>query len=335
MPAYISFERYRRNQAQLQSNRAAWGGAPRAGTALLSGILVCGRCGLRMLAQYNNNGHTARYVCQAMKSSYGAPFCQSLKARPLDDLIASLVLEAVTPAAIEASVALAENLEAERAALDRHWLQRLERAGYEVERARRQYAAVEPENRLVARTLERAWEAALTEQARLEADYERLKRDKSPRAERGRNRGDPRADAGFAGALASPDHDSSRAPDHRALVARTGSWSRSWGARKRCASNAIGMAEAAQRANLVASDGEASARVIMNYYANGWPIDIDQAWRLSRFCCWGGVSAFDPWRGSDRFQGRDRLGIRQDQFGALGAGASAAARQSALLDPGV
>jgi len=176
LPAYISFERYRRNQAQLQSNRAAWGGAPRAGTALLSGGLVCGRCGLRMLAQYNNNGHTARYVCQAMKSSYGAAFCQSLKARPLDDLIASLVLEAVTPAAIEASVALAENLEAERAALDRHWLQRLERVGYEVERARRQYAAVEPENRLVARTLERAWEAALTEQARLEADYERLKR---------------------------------------------------------------------------------------------------------------------------------------------------------------
>ena len=89
LPAYISFERYRRNQAQLQSNRAAWGGAPRAGTALLSGVLVCGRCGLRMLAQYNNNGHTARYVCQAMKSSYGDPFCQSLKARPLDDLIAT------------------------------------------------------------------------------------------------------------------------------------------------------------------------------------------------------------------------------------------------------
>src|ERR1700722_6730987 len=109
-----------------------------------------------MLAQYNNNGHRARYVCQAMKSSYGAPFCQSLKARPLDDLIASLVLEAVTPAAIEASVALAENLEAERAALHRHWLRRLERAGYEVARARRQYAAGEPENRVGGRALEPA-----------------------------------------------------------------------------------------------------------------------------------------------------------------------------------
>ena len=176
LPAYINFERYQLNQAQLQSNRAAWGGAPRAGTALLSGLLVCGRCGLRMLAQYNNNGHAARYVCKAMKDSYGDPFCQSLKARPLDDLVGRLILEAITPAAIEASVALAKNLETERAALDRHWRQRRERAGYEVERARRQYAAVEPENRLVARTLERAWEAALSDEARLAAEYERFKR---------------------------------------------------------------------------------------------------------------------------------------------------------------
>jgi hypothetical protein len=81
----------------------------------------------------------------------------------------------------------------------------------------------------------------------------------------------------------------------------------------------------------------------MLVYKQLWRVDIDQAWRLSRLCCWGGVSAFDRWRGlppmrrgrSDCFQGRDRLGIRLDQFGALGAGASAAARQSALLDPGV
>jgi len=79
-------------------------------------------------------------------------------------------------AAFKASLALAENLEAERAALDRHWRQRLERAAYEVERARRQYAAVEPENRLMARTLERDWEKALAEQARLEAEHERVKR---------------------------------------------------------------------------------------------------------------------------------------------------------------
>jgi len=181
LPAYIDFERYQGNQAQLKSNRAAWGGAPRAGSALLSGVLVCGRCGLRMFAQYNNNGHAARYACQAMKATYGEPFCQSLKAQPLDDLMTRLALEATAPAAIEASLALAENLEAERAALDRHWRQRRERAAYEVERARRQYAAVEPENRLVARSLERGWEAALSEEARLAAEYERWKRTQAQR----------------------------------------------------------------------------------------------------------------------------------------------------------
>jgi DNA invertase Pin-like site-specific DNA recombinase len=176
LPAYISFERYERNQAQLKANKAACVGTPRAGSALLSGLLICGRCGLRMLAQYNHNGHAARYVCSQMQSCYGGPFCQSLKAAPLDALVSGLVLEALKPAAIEASLALVENLEVERAAIDRHWRQRLERAGYAVDRARRQYAAVEPENRLVARSLERDWEAALTEQARLEADYERAKR---------------------------------------------------------------------------------------------------------------------------------------------------------------
>jgi DNA invertase Pin-like site-specific DNA recombinase/uncharacterized protein YndB with AHSA1/START domain len=176
LPAYITWERYERNQAQLQSNRAGWGGASRAGSALLSGLLVCGRCGLRLIAQYNNNGHAARYACSAMKSSYGDAFCQSFKATPLDGLIGELVLEAMAPAAIEASLALSADLEAERAALDRHWRQRLERARYEVDRARRQYSAVEPENRLVARMLEREWEEALSGQARLEAEHEREKR---------------------------------------------------------------------------------------------------------------------------------------------------------------
>ena len=187
----------------------------RAGSALLSGVLICGRCGLRMLAHYNNNGHAARYVCSQMQSCYGEAFCQSLKAAPLDALVSGLVLQALEPAAIEASLALVDNLEAERAALDRRWLQRLERGGYEVERARRQYAAVEPENRLVARTLECDWEKALTEQARLEAEHERVKRARKeallqpswPRSAICR-RICPRPGAPTAGA---PDH---RAPAH-------------------------------------------------------------------------------------------------------------------------
>jgi DNA invertase Pin-like site-specific DNA recombinase len=220
LPGYISFERHERNQAQLKANKAAGGGTVRAGSALLSGVLICGRRGLRMLAQYNNNGHAARYVCSQPRSCYGEAFCQSLTPAPLDALVSGMVLKALEPAAIEASLALAGTLEVERAALDRHWRQRLERAAYEVERARRQYAAVEPENRLVARTLERDWEKALTEQARLEAEHERARRAQG--GSRGRAGRDPRSVAGSAGALARRHNDASRAPDHRAPARRTG-----------------------------------------------------------------------------------------------------------------
>jgi hypothetical protein len=179
VPAYISWEQYERNRAQMRRNMTSSMGPVRAGTALLSGMLICGRCGLRMNAQYNNNGHTGRYSCTHMKICYGEPFCQSLKAAPLDALVTRLVLQALQPAAIEASIALANDLTAERAALDRHWQQRLERAHYYVERARRQYSAVEPENRLVARTLEQAWEEALAEQTQLEAQYARFRREQA------------------------------------------------------------------------------------------------------------------------------------------------------------
>src|SRR5690242_491817 len=85
-----------------------------------------------------------------------------------------LILAALEPAAIEAGVQLAGDLELERTALHRHWRQRLERSRYEVDRARRQYDQVEPENRLVARTLERQWEEALAHEVRVRDEYERF-----------------------------------------------------------------------------------------------------------------------------------------------------------------
>lgn len=178
VPAYISWEQFQRNQAQVRANRPNQVGAVRAGTALLSGLLICGQCGLRMGAVYNNGGHAARYACTGMHSSYDAPFCQSLAAAPVDAQVTRLILQALEPAALETSLAVAADLEAERAALERQWRQRLERMQYQVDQARRRYASVEPENRLVARTLERDWEAALAEQARLAADYERFQRER-------------------------------------------------------------------------------------------------------------------------------------------------------------
>ncbi|MBK1671460.1 hypothetical protein CKO28_26020 [Rhodovibrio sodomensis] len=177
MPAYITLEHYQRNRAQIAANRADRTGPVRAGQALLSGLLVCGRCGLRMNAHYNNNGGALRYSCDRMASDYGEAVCQSLMGASVDALVAELVLQALQPAALEASLAVAGNLEVERAELDRHWRQRLERARYASERARRQYDAVDPDNRLVAGTLERVWEEALGEEAKLADAYAQFQRD--------------------------------------------------------------------------------------------------------------------------------------------------------------
>jgi DNA invertase Pin-like site-specific DNA recombinase len=178
LPAYISWDQFQHNQEQIRSNRTNQLGPVRSGAALLSGLIVCGRCGLRMIASYNNAGHAARYSCIGAHTSYEAPYCQALKAAPVDTQVTRLILQALEPAAIEASLAAAVDLEAERKALDQHWSQRLERAQHQVDQARRRYASVEPENRLVARTLELDWETALSEQVRLLADHERFLRER-------------------------------------------------------------------------------------------------------------------------------------------------------------
>ena len=185
LPAYISWDRYFENRKQLQSNATKRRGPVRAGAALLSGLLICGRCGLRMTAAYNHNGRGPRCQCANMRSTYDEPLCQSLSAPPLDTPIGRLAMEAVQPAmeavqpaALEIALSVAANLEAERIALRQHWQQRLERARYEAERARRQYDAVEPENRLVVRTLECTWETELSELGRLEAEHEKALRER-------------------------------------------------------------------------------------------------------------------------------------------------------------
>ncbi|MBI1220822.1 MAG: recombinase family protein [Rhodobacteraceae bacterium] len=178
LPAYISWDQFERIQAQIRANQPSEKGPVRAGSALLSGLVICGECGLRMHAVYSHNGQAARYICNGMRSSYGDPICQSLKAAPVDAEVSRIVLQALEPAAIEISLAVASDLDAERIALDRQWQQRLERAQIEVDRARRCYASVEPENRLVARTLEKDWEAALAAQARLMVDYGRFQRER-------------------------------------------------------------------------------------------------------------------------------------------------------------
>ena len=182
MPAYITPEEYEANIARMAANRqtAATPGAPRDGSALLSGLLRCGRCGgHRMTVRYHDGPGAARpahgYDCAFYQVNYGTGGrCQHIAGPALDAYVTGQVLEAVAPAALEVSMAAAAQAEDERAMLDKLWRQRLERARYAADRTRRQYHLAEPENRLVVRQLEADWEAALAETAQLEADYQRF-----------------------------------------------------------------------------------------------------------------------------------------------------------------
>jgi DNA invertase Pin-like site-specific DNA recombinase len=174
-PGYVSWDRWEAIQEELRANwrppRGHGGGAVREGTALLQGRLRCGRCGRMMQTGYSGaNGECPRYVCARAKQLYGADrACQSLGGRRLEQAVLAELFAVLEPAALAATArALAE---AETVAAQRLGAFELavERARYEADRARRQFEAVEPENRLVARTVEAAWEASLTEVRRSEA----------------------------------------------------------------------------------------------------------------------------------------------------------------------
>ncbi len=178
-PAYISREWFEANQARLEANRArhdrparrdrgrrCWRGSSDADG--VGGGWWCGTLELRI---------DIVYTCTRGSYDYAEPLCQSLSGSggrrtesPRE------ILKAVEPAAFEASLAAIAEVERERAELSRHWQLRRERARQEVERAARQYHVCEPENRLVARELERRWEESLRSQRQLEEDYERWQR---------------------------------------------------------------------------------------------------------------------------------------------------------------
>lgn len=186
-PAYIDWETFEKTQHKLRENSQLGKAlsAPRHGPSVLSGLLVCGRCGQRMLVSYANvrQGQPAeslRYSCQREAIDYGGELCQSLSGSPLESFVIDRLLQAISPAALELSLAASADIEKQRHELDRHWQQRLTRSRYEVEQARRQYAAVDPDHRLVARELERRWDEALRKDEQLQADYALLLKESSP-----------------------------------------------------------------------------------------------------------------------------------------------------------
>jgi len=172
---YISWVEYERNQKQLATNTYGWpGGAKsgRGGRALLSGVLVCGRCGRRLSVAYTGNPQSRPvYRCDKPNLMMGLPRCMTFGGPRVDTAIAKELLRAVEPMAIEAA------LEAERMHRDRqderqHILDlELQQARYEANSAERRYAACDPDNRLIAAQLEKNWETALRRIRDLQAGH--------------------------------------------------------------------------------------------------------------------------------------------------------------------
>jgi excisionase family DNA binding protein len=175
-PGYISWERYERLQDELRANwrapRGHGGGPVREGTALLQGRLRCGRCGRMMKVGYSGTkGDCPRYVCDHAKALYGsAHVCQSIGGRKLESRVLDELFAVLEPASLAATAKALSEADANHRQRIAVFELAAERARFAADRARRQFDAVEPENRLVARTLERALEEALGAQRQAEAE---------------------------------------------------------------------------------------------------------------------------------------------------------------------
>ncbi len=179
-PGYISWQQYETNQRLLLANATAHGedraaGPAREGTALLQGLAICGRCGRRMTVRY----HTRRgveipdYQCQNRCIQDGTARCQAVPGGVVDDAVGNLLLDTLTPRALEVALTVQAELDtraAEADALRRH---HVERTRHRADLARRRYLAVDPDNRLVADSLEADWNDALRALQAARQDYER------------------------------------------------------------------------------------------------------------------------------------------------------------------
>jgi DNA invertase Pin-like site-specific DNA recombinase len=177
-PGYLSWEQFKLNQQQLDDNRT-WRpeehrGAVRQGMALLQGIVICGRCGRKMSVRYVRDGRLPSYECNEAHSQHAAKTCQSVRGERIDADVAKSFLAAIEPAQLEVSLAALDQIEARARQIERQWQLRQERARYEADLARRRFVSIDPENRLVARSLEREWNEKLIEVERLEREYAAL-----------------------------------------------------------------------------------------------------------------------------------------------------------------
>jgi len=186
-PGYLTMDQYEANVATLAANAAARGkdrasGPPREGSALLQGIIICGRCGTRMTVRYHRRrgAEWPDYMCQRDGIENARPVCTSLPGAVVDHAVARLMMDALTPLAVEAALAVTAELEHRAAEADALRAAHVERARYHAGQARRRYLSVDPANRLVADALEADWNTALRELSDAQAAYDKASRQHAP-----------------------------------------------------------------------------------------------------------------------------------------------------------
>jgi hypothetical protein len=185
-PGYIDWDRFEVNQRRLADNAQAFGGERRAGPvregpALLQGRVLCGVCGERMGVRYEirREGPRPIYICQETSVRRAGKVCQTIPGKELDAAVSGLLLELMTPTTLDATLAVQRELEARTAESDALRRQQLERMRYETELARRRYLKVDPDNRLVADSLEADWNDKLRRHSDAVTEYEKHRQEQS------------------------------------------------------------------------------------------------------------------------------------------------------------
>jgi DNA invertase Pin-like site-specific DNA recombinase len=171
-PGYITVEQYERNIQRLVENRNIYGGmrnkgAAREGGSLLQGMVLCGRCGRPMNVNYGKKD--IKYTCRLL---YTRRRCQEINMRHVEPLIEKIIMESVCGKELGIGLKALEKLSHRSRELEEQWQKRLEATRYEAQKAARRYRQVDPENRLVARTLESEWNRKLEELEHLTQEYE-------------------------------------------------------------------------------------------------------------------------------------------------------------------
>ena len=179
---YIDLEEYEENQQRLKQTRQAFGldrrkSPPREGSALLQGLVMCGICGRQMTVHYHQQRHNRlipEYICQkeSIEHATGRQ-CQRIMGGGIDEAIGRLVVESVSPMALEVALSVQQELQSRLEEANRLRHKQVERVQYEVDLARRRYMRVDPDNRLVADTLEADWNQKMRELAEAQETYER------------------------------------------------------------------------------------------------------------------------------------------------------------------